>query len=40
MNQPLAVFSNDWHLKKENKDQIIDLVTQKCKLSNKANALI
>jgi exonuclease SbcD len=33
MNKPIAIFSNDWHLKKENKEEIIDLVTQKCKLA-------
>lgn len=31
--QPLVIFSTDWHLKKENIDQIIDLVIQQCELA-------
>lgn len=32
---PLAIFSTDWHLKKENISQITDLVTQQCELAKK-----
>jgi len=36
MKQPIALFSNDWHLKKDNIDKIKDLVKQKCELASKA----
>jgi len=40
MNIPeaLIVFSNDWHLKKENIDEITDLVRQQCILAKELNA--
>lgn len=31
--EPLYVASNDWHIKKTNRDQILDLVEQKCELA-------
>jgi len=33
--QPIAIFSTDWHIKDDNTEQIIDLVTQQCELSKK-----
>ena len=35
MKKPIALFSNDWHLKKDNIDKIKDLVNQKCELAKK-----
>lgn len=31
--QPIAIFSTDWHIKDDNTEQIIDLVTQQCELA-------
>ena len=33
--QPIAIFSTDWHIKDDNTEQIMDLVTQKCELAKK-----
>ena len=35
MKKPIALFSNDWHLKKDNTEKIKDLVNQKCELAKK-----
>lgn len=37
MKKSIAIASTDWHLKRENIDQIIDLVLQQCKLAVKLN---
>jgi exonuclease SbcD len=37
MKEPLTIFSNDWHIKESNKEQIIDLVKQKCELASSLN---
>ena len=31
--RPIAIFSTDWHIKDDNIEQIIDLVTQQCELA-------
>ena len=33
--QPIAIFSTDWHIKDDNTEQIIDLITQQCELAKK-----
>jgi hypothetical protein len=35
MKQPIALISNDWHLKRDNIDLIKDLIRQKCELAVK-----
>ena len=35
MKKPIATFSTDWHIKDDNTEQIIDLVTQQCELNKK-----
>lgn len=34
---PIVIFSTDWHIKEDNIDIIIDLVSQKCKLAKQLN---
>lgn len=36
----LATFSTDWHIKEDNTEQIIDLVTQQCELNKKSGCKI
>lgn len=38
--QPIAIFSTDWHIKDDNTEQIIDLVTQQCELAKKLGVKI
>lgn len=35
--KPIAVISTDWHIKRENKSEILELITQKCELAKKLN---
>ena len=37
MKKPIAIISNDWHIKRENRTELLDLIKQKCELANKLN---
>jgi exonuclease SbcD len=38
--QPIAVFSTDWHIKDDNVESVVDLVTQQCELAKKLGVFI